>query len=210
MRAKEINGVIQEQTEQFFKQEGFKYVSKDMAYVKKTDAYRLEYGFTYCEYHPEYQYEIVLFVQLTEVEEIYTKIRNGVTIGITYVFPLSYFLGKENYVNNNPEWTIEYKEDIAAFSQAFTDTYTKYIKDFIPFITQPKNMLNFLLSEIATEKDYANNINVLMRTLILLKVLDDPRLLNTHIQFKEKLKAYDAKDQITYGNQMDNIVTGNW
>ena len=71
-------------------------------------------------------------------------------------------------------------------------------------------MLNFLLSEIATEKDYANNINVLMRTLILLKVLDDPRLLNTHIQFKEKLKAYDAKDQITYGNQMDNIVTGNW
>ena len=210
MRAKEINGVIQEQTEQFFKQEGFKYVSKDMAYVKKTDAYRLEYGFTYCEYHPEYQYEIVLFVQLTEVEEIYTNIRNGVTIGITYVFPLSYFLGKENYVNNNPEWTIEYKEDIAAFSQAFTDTYTKYIKDFIPFITQPKNMLNFLLSEIATEKDYANNINVLMRTLILLKVLDDPRLLNTHIQFKEKLKAYDAKDQITYGNQMDNIVTGNW
>ena len=53
-------------------------------------------------------------------------------------------------------------------------------------------------------------INVLMRTLILLKVLDDPRLLNTHIQFKEKLKAYDAKDQITYGNQMDNIVAGNW
>ena len=193
MRAKEINGVIQEQTEQFFKQEGFKYVSKDMAYVKKTDAYRLEYGFTYCEYHPEYQYEIVLFVQLTKVEEIYTKIRNGVTIGITYVFPLSYFLGKENYVNNNPEWTIEYKEDIAAFSQALTETYTKYIKDFIPFITQPKNMLNFLLSEIATEKDYANNINVLMRTLILLKVLDDPRLLNTHTQFKEKLKAYDAK-----------------
>lgn len=210
MRAKEINGVIQEQTEQFFKQEGFKYVSKDMAYVKKTDAYRLEYGFTYCEYHPEYQYEIVLFVQLTKVEEIYTKIRNGVTIGITYVFPLSYFLGKENYVNNNPEWTIEYKEDIAAFSQALTETYTKYIKDFIPFITQPKNMLNFLLSEIATEKDYANNINVLMRTLILLKVLDDPRLLNTHTQFKEKLKAYDAKDQITYGNQMDNIVAGNW
>lgn len=185
MRAKEINGVIQEQTEQFFKQEGFKYVSKDMAYVKKTDAYRLEYGFTYCEYHPEYQYEMVLFVQLTKVEEIYTKIRNGVTIGITYVFPLSYFLGKENYVNNNPEWTIEYKEDIAAFSQALTETYTKYIKDFIPFITQPKNMLNFLLSEIATEKDYANNINVLMRTLILLKVLDDPRLLNTHTQFKE-------------------------
>jgi len=210
MRAKEINGVIQEQTEQFFKQEGFKYVSKDMAYVKKTDTYRLECGFTYCEYHPEYQYEIVLFVQLTEVEEIYTKIRNGVTIGITYVFPLSYFLGKENYVNNNPEWTIEYKEDIAAFSQALTETYTKYIKDFIPFITQPKNMLNFLLSEIATEKDYANNINVLMRTLILLKVLDDPRLLNTHTQFKEKLKAYDAKDQITYGNQMDNIVAGNW
>ncbi|WP_029410562.1 hypothetical protein [Treponema pedis] len=210
MRAKEINAIIKEQTEIFFKQEGFKYVSKDMAYVKKTDAYRLEYGFTYCEYHPEYEYEIVLFVQLTEVEEIYKKIRNGVTVGMTYVFPLSYFLGKENYVNNNPEWNIEYKKDIPPFSQALIDTYTKYVKEFIPFITQPQNMLNFLLSEIATGKDYANNINVLMRALILLKLLDDSRLLEMYAKFKEKLKAYDAEDQITYGTQMDNIVSGNW
>ncbi|CEN48574.1 hypothetical protein CCAN11_1760007 [Capnocytophaga canimorsus] len=62
-----------------------------MAYVKKTDAYRIEHGFVYYEYHPEYKYSITLFVQLIEVEKIYLKIRDGVTLGNTFVFPLSYF-----------------------------------------------------------------------------------------------------------------------
>lgn len=210
MRPKEINAIIQEQTEEFFKQEGFKYVKKSIGYVKKERKYQISYGFVHYEYHPEYEYEIVLYVQLTKVEEIYLKIRNGVALAITYVFPLSYFLGKENYVNNNPEWNIEYEEDIAPFSKALVDTYTKYVKDFIPFITQPQNMLNFLLSEIATGKMYANNINVLMRALILLKILDDPRLSEKYIEFKEKLKAYNDNDQIIYGKQMDDVVAGNW
>ncbi|KGN81622.1 hypothetical protein HW49_03985 [Porphyromonadaceae bacterium COT-184 OH4590] len=212
MRPKEINAIIKEQTEDFFKQEGFKYVQKSIGYIKNENKCRISYGFVHYEYHPEYEYEIVLFVQLTEIEEIYKKIRNGVTVGITYVFPLSYFLDKENYVNNNPEWNIEYKKDIPPFSKALTDTYTKYVKEFIPFITQPQNMLNFLLSEIATGKDYANDENVFARVLILMKLLNYPmeELQAKLAEFKSKLANYREDIKQTYYTQMDNIVSGNW
>ncbi|CEN49495.1 conserved hypothetical protein [Capnocytophaga canimorsus] len=161
MRAREIDAIIKEQTEAFFKQEGFKYIKKSIGYVKKTDAYRIEHGFVYYEYHPEYKYSITLFVQLIEVEKIYLKIRDGVTLGNTFVFPLSYFLNIEYWINNNPKWSIRTEEDIPAFNKALIDAYKQYVKDFIPFITQPQNMLNFLLEQIATGARYANNENVL-------------------------------------------------
>ncbi|MFJ1426823.1 hypothetical protein ACILD6_10590 [Capnocytophaga canimorsus] len=209
MRAREIDAIIKEQTEAFFKQEGFKYVKKSIGYVKKTKDYHISYGFVHCEYHPEYHYEIVLFVQLREVEEIFGKIDGFGILGNTFVFELSYFLDIEYWFNYNPKWRIRTEEDIPAFSEALIDAYNQYVKDFIPFITQPQNMLNFLLEQIASDKIYTN-VNVWMRALILLKILDDPRLSEKYAEFKEKLKAYDDNDQITYGKQMDNVVAGNW
>ncbi|AEK24324.1 Hypothetical protein Ccan_22090 [Capnocytophaga canimorsus Cc5] len=212
MRAKEINTIIQEQTEAFFKQEGFKYVKKDMAYVKKTDAYRIEYGFTYLEYHPEYMYDIVLFVQLTEVEKIYLKIRDGVTLGNTFVFKLSYFLDIEYWFNYNPKWRIRTEEDIPAFSQALIDSYTKYVKDFIPFITQSENMLNFLLEQITTEARYANDENVLIRALILMKLLNYPMEEQQKRLAEFKSKLANAREDLKqeFYRQMDDVVAGNW
>ncbi|MFJ1321901.1 hypothetical protein ACILDT_02700 [Capnocytophaga canis] len=212
MRVKEINTIIQEQTEEFFKQEGFKYVKKDMAYVKKTDTYRIEYGFTYLEYHPEYMYDIVLFVQLTEVEKIFGKIDGFGILGHTFVFPLSYFLNIEYWINNNPIWSIRAEEDIPAFSQALIDSYTKYVKDFIPFITQPQNMLNFLLEQIATGARYANTENVFIRALILMKFLNYPieEIQKRLAEFKSKLIKYDEDLKKIYYKQMDNVVAGNW
>ncbi|MFK8264813.1 hypothetical protein [Capnocytophaga canimorsus] len=212
MRVKEINTIIQEQTEEFFKQEGFKYVKKDMAYVKKTDAYRIEHGFVYYEYHPEYKYSITLFVQLIEVEKIYLKIRDGVTLGNTFVFPLSYFLNIEYWINNNPKWSIRTEEDIPAFSKALIDAYKQYVKDFIPFITQPQNMLNFLLEQIATGARYANNENVFIRVLILMKLLNYPieEIQKRLAEFKSKLIKYDEDLKQRYYKQMDNVVAGNW
>ncbi|ATA93985.1 hypothetical protein CGC54_06395 [Capnocytophaga canimorsus] len=212
LRAKEINTIIQEQTEAFFKQEGFKYVKKDMAYVKKTDAYRIEYGFTYLEYHPEYMYDIVLFVQLTEVEKIYLKIRDGVTLGNTFVFKLSYFLDIEYWFNYNPKWRIRTEEDIPAFSQALIDSYTKYVKDFIPFITQSENMLNFLLEQITTEARYANDENVLIRALILMKLLNYPMEEQQKRLAEFKSKLANAREDLKqeFYRQMDDVVAGNW
>ncbi|MFJ1365008.1 hypothetical protein ACILDU_01000 [Capnocytophaga canimorsus] len=212
LRAKEINTIIQEQTEAFFKQEGFKYVKKDMAYVKKTDAYRIEYGFTYLEYHPEYHYEIVLFVQLREVEEIFGKIDGFGVLGNTFVFKLSYFLDIEYWFNYNPKWRIRTEEDIPAFSQALIDSYTKYVKDFIPFITQPQNMLNFLLEQIATEARYANDENVLIRALILMKLLNYPieEIQKRLAEFKSKLANAREDLKQEFYRQMDDVVAGNW
>ncbi|MFJ1377295.1 hypothetical protein ACILE8_02860 [Capnocytophaga canimorsus] len=212
MRAREIDAIIKEQTEAFFKQEGFKYVKKDMAYVKKTDAYRIEHGFVYYEYHPEYMYDIVLFVQLTEVEEIFGKIDGFGILGHTFVFPLSYFLNIEYWINNNPRWRIRAEEDIPAFSEALIDAYTQYIKDFIPFITQPQNMLNFLLEQIATGARYANDENVFIRVLILMKLLNYPieEIQKRLAEFKSKLAGYREDLKQVYYKQMDNVVAGNW
>ncbi|WP_392419819.1 hypothetical protein ACF3OE_09575 [Capnocytophaga canis] len=212
LRAREINTIIQEQTEAFFKQEGFKYVKKDMAYVKKTDAYRIEYGFTYLEYHPEYMYDIVLFVQLTEVEKIFGKIDGFGVLGNTFVFKLSYFLDIEYWFNYNPKWRIRTEEDIPAFSQALIDSYTKYVKDFIPFITQPQNMLNFLLEQIATEARYANDENVLIRALILMKLLNYPieEIQKRLAEFKSKLANAREDLKQEFYRQMDDVVAGNW
>ncbi|MFJ1435835.1 hypothetical protein ACILFN_10905 [Capnocytophaga canimorsus] len=212
MRAKEIKAIIQEQTEAFFKQEGFKYVKKSIGYVKKTKDYYINYGFVHYEYHPLYEYSITLFVQLTEVEKIYLKIRDGVTLGNTFVFKLSYFLGIEYWINNNPIWSIRTEGDIPAFSQALIDSYTKYVKDFIPFITQPKNMLNFLLEQIATGGIYANNENVFIRVLILMKLLNYPieEIQKKLAEFKSKLIKYDEDLKKIYYKQMDNVVAGNW
>lgn len=212
MRPKEINAVIQAQTEDFFKQEGLKYVKKDMGYVQKSDKYRAEYGFVYYEYHPEYSYAITLFIQLTDVEKIYNKIDGSNILGPTYVFKLSYFLDKNNYINNNPEWTIKYQEDITPFSQALMDNYTKYVKDFIPFITQPKNMLNFLLAEIETGKRHAIRQDNFARALILMKLLNYPmeEIQTKLADFKTKLANAHEDLKQTYYKQMENIVTGNW
>lgn len=212
LRAKEINTIIQEQTEAFFKQEGFKYVKKDMAYVKKTDAYRIEHGFVYYEYHPEYMYDIVLFVQLTEVEKIFGKIDGFGILGHTFVFELSYFLDIEYWFNYNPKWRIRTEEDIPAFSQALIDSYTKYVKDFIPFITQPENMLNFLLEQIATGARYANDENVFIRALILMKLLNYPieEIQKRLAEFKSKLANYREDLKQRYYKQMDDVVAGNW
>lgn len=212
MRPKEINAVIQAQTEDFFKQEGLKYVKKDMGYVQKTDKYRAEYGFVYYEYHPEYSYAITLFIQLTDVEKIYNKIDGSNILGPTYVFKLSYFLDKNNYINNNPEWTIKHQEDIAPFSQALMDNYTKYVKDFIPFITQPKNMLNFLLAEIETGKRHAIRQDNFARALILMKLLNYPmeEIQTKLADFKAKLANAHEDLKQTYYKQMENIVAGNW
>ncbi|MGT2742192.1 hypothetical protein [Streptococcus plurextorum] len=213
MRPKEINAIIQAQTEDFFKQEGLKYVKKDMGYVQKTDKYRAEYGFVYYEYHPEYSYAITLFIQLTDVEKIYNKIDGSNILGPTYVFKLSYFLDKNNYINNNnPEWTIKHQEDIAPFSQALMDNYTKYVKDFIPFITQPKNMLNFLLAEIETGKRYAIRQDNFARALILMKLLNYPmeEIQTKLADFKAKLANVDVHIKQKYYKELDDIVTGNW
>ncbi|MFK8269254.1 hypothetical protein, partial [Capnocytophaga cynodegmi] len=106
MRAREIDAIIKEQTEAFFKQEGFKYIKKSIGYVKKTKDHHISYGFVHCEYHPEYHYEIVLFVQLREVEEIFGKIDGFGVLGNTFVFKLSYFLDIEYWFNYNPKWRI--------------------------------------------------------------------------------------------------------
>ncbi|CEN47369.1 conserved hypothetical protein [Capnocytophaga canis] len=212
LRAREIDAIIKEQTEAFFKQEGFKYVKKSIGYVKKTKDYYINYGFVHYEYHPLYEYSITLFVQLTEVEKIYLKIRDGVTLGNTFVFKLSYFLGIEYWINNNPIWSIRTEGDIPAFSQALIDSYTKYVKDFIPFITQPKNMLNFLLEQIATGGIYANNENVFIRVLILMKLLNYPieEIQKKLAEFKSKLAGYREDLKQVYYKQMDNVVAGNW
>ncbi|MFJ1352175.1 hypothetical protein [Capnocytophaga canimorsus] len=212
LRAKEINTIIQEQTEEFFKQEGFKYVKKSIGYIKKEREYQISYGFVHYEYHPEYEYAVTLFVQLTKVEEIFGKIDGTGILGNTFVFPLSYFLGIEYWINNNPEWNIEYKEDIPAFSKALIDSYTKYVKEFIPFITQPQNMLNFLLEQIATEARYANDENVLIRALILMKLLNYPieEIQKRLAEFKSKLANAREDLKQEFYRQMDDVVAGNW
>ncbi|MFJ1438203.1 hypothetical protein ACILPE_00510 [Capnocytophaga canimorsus] len=212
LRAREIDAIIKEQTEAFFKQEGFKYIKKSIGYVKKTKDHHISYGFVHCEYHPEYHYEIVLFVQLREVEEIFGKIDGFGILGNTFVFELSYFLDIEYWFNYNPKWRIRTEEDIPAFSKALIDAYTQYIKDFIPFITQPQNMLNFLLEQIATGARYANNENVFIRVLILMKLLNYPieEIQKRLAEFKSKLIKYDEDLKKIYYKQMDNVVAGNW
>lgn len=209
LKVKEINALIQEQTEDFFKNEGMKFVKKNLAYVQNNKNYRAEYGFTYLEYHPQYNYEIVLFIRLEELEEIYLKVRNGVTLAVTYVFPLSYFLDKGNYVTNNPQWIIRGEEGIEEFSQALMDNYTTYFKEFIPFITQPKNMLEFLLNEIATGKV---DRHIFVRSLILMKILDYPmgEIETKLAEMKAKLVncCEDIKQEIY--KQLDDVVSGNW
>lgn len=212
LRAKEINALIQEKTTNFFQKEGLKYVKKDLAYVLNTKEYRAEYGFAFLEYHPQYQYRIVLFIQLKEVEKIYNKIDGATILAPTYVFPLSYFLDKDNYINNNPQWLIQGKQGIEPFAEALKENYTKYVKDFIPFISQPQNMLNFLLNEVATGKKYALRENNFMRILILMKLLDYPM---AEVEAKAReFKTYykeDDKDIIEEAyQQMDAVVSGAW
>lgn len=212
LRAKEINALIQEKTTDFFQKEGLKYVKKDLAYVLNTKEYRAEYGFAFLEYHPQYQYRIVLFIQLKEVEKIYNKIDGATILAPTYVFPLSYFLDKDNYINNNPQWLIQGEQGIEPFAEALKENYTKYVKDFIPFISQPQNMLNFLLNEVATGKKYALRENNFMRILILMKLLGYP---NEEIQdkaeeFKSKLANYIESLKQKYYQQIDAVVSGAW
>ncbi|WGU68831.1 hypothetical protein QIU18_11130 [Capnocytophaga canimorsus] len=146
------------------------------------------------------------------MEKIYLKIRDGVTLGNTFVFPLSYFLNIEYWINNNPKWSIRTEEDIPAFNKALIDAYKQYVKDFIPFITQPQNMLNFLLEQIATGARYANNENVFIRVLILMKFLNYPieEIQKRLAEFKSKLIKYDEDLKKIYYKQMDNVVAGNW
>ncbi len=194
MKPKDINQIIQEQTEPFFNKEGFRYSQKDMGYLKNLENAKIRYGFSYVERYPQYYYQIYLYIQLTKVEEIYSEIDGSNNLGITYVFPLSYFLDPKDYVNKNPKFLIENPEDIQEFSDALIENYKSYIKDFIPKITQNQTMLDFLLNEIATGKRYALNINVLMRTLILLKLSNDERFEQKLIEFKD-----------TIGHFADNI-----
>ena len=210
MRAKEINTIIQEQTESFFVQEGFKFVKKDMGYIKSLPNALIDYGFNYLEYHPEYDYKIVLFIRLTEVETIFSKVDGSGIMGDTYVFPLSYFIDSTDYINNNPEFPIIKPSDIQKFSTALIDNYEKHVRDFIPFITQPQNMLNFLLSEIATENMYANDENVFIRTLILLKLSKSPLLGEKLKEFKEKLNNINENLKQKFYKQMDDVVNGNY
>jgi len=211
MRPKEINTVIQEQTESFFVKEGFKYFKKDMGFLKKENSHTIRYGFSYLEYHPEYDYDINMYAILNEVETIYSKVDGSGIIGVTYVFPLSYFIDSTNYINNNPKFPIIEPTDVQIFSTALIENYEKYVRDFIPFIIQPKNMLNFLLSEIATGKQYAaNDENVLIRTLILLKLTKSPLLTEKLKEFKENLKNCNENLKQKFHKQMDDVVNGNY
>lgn len=210
LRVKDINALIHEKTTDFFQQEGMKFVKKDLAYVQNTKAYRAEYGFGSYDYHPQYDYYIVLLVRLKDVEDIYAKIDGSGISGMTSVFRLSYFLDKTNALTNNPTWVIRGEEGIEAFSQALMDNYTAYFKEFIPFITQPENMLEFLLDEITKDNLRTARIAALMRVLILMKLLDDPRLVETYALFKEKIEDGDDEVRILYGNQMDAILAGEW
>lgn len=210
MKPKEINQIIQEQTEPFFKQEGFKYSKKDMGYLKDIENAKIRYGFSYVEKHPQYYYQINIYVQLTKIEEIYSKIDGSNILGNTYVFPLSYFLDSADYVNKNPKFLIEKPEDIKEFSDALIDNYKKYVKDFIPKIIENQTMLDFLLSEITTGKRYALNINVLIRTLILLKLNNDSGFGEKLKEFKDKISHYADNIKEPYYKQMDEIASGNF
>lgn len=209
LKVKEINALIQEQTEDFFKNEGMKFVKTNLAYVQNNKESRAEYGFGYYEYHPQYDYYILLFVRLKEVEKIYGKIDGTGLSGYTYIFRLSYFLDKSNLINNNPTWSIRGEEGIGEFSQALMDNYTTYFKEFIPFITQPENMLEFLLNDIATGKV---DRHIFVRSLILMKILDYPmgEIETKLAEMKAKLVncCEDIKQEIY--KQLDDVVSGNW
>lgn len=210
MKPKDINQIIQQQTEDFFKEKSFKYSNKDMGYLKHTDNVKIRYGFSYIERRPQYYYEIYMYIRLNNVEEIYSKIDGTDILGETYVFPISYFLDKTDYIDKNPKFIIQGIEDVQDFTNSFIEYFTKYVKDFIPFITQPQNMLNFLLSEIETGKRYAIDEKIFIRSLILMKIVGDDTIEKKLKDFKEKLGNYreDIRDQ--YYKQMDNVVQLNY
>lgn len=210
MKTKEINQLIHEQTQAFFSEEGFKFSMKEMGYLKNDNDSRIRYGFSYVERRPIYYYHIYLYIRLLETEEKYSKVNGFNIIGETYVFPISYFIDNSNYINNNPKFLIEKPEDVQVFSNALIENYQKYVKDFVPFITDPKNMLDFLLSEIATGKRYANNENVFCRTLLLMKKRNHPGILEKLKEFKEKISHYADHIKEPYYQQMDNIVNENY
>jgi hypothetical protein len=211
MKHKEIDNIIREQTEMFFKEENFKFSKKDMGYIKNIEHAHVNYGYSYLEYHPEYYYRISMQVTLKETEEIYCRMDGSECLGITYVFPLSFFLGTLNYFNYNQEFLITYEKDINHFSMALIENYKKYYKDFIPYIVQPQNMLDFLLNEISSGKEFViKEEMVLIRTLILMKQLNYPNLKEKANEFKEYLKEFDADLKEIYFAQMDRVITENY
>lgn len=209
MNPKEINQLIQNQTENFFKEKGFKYSKKDMDYVQSFESANIRYGFSYVERKPQYYYQISLFIRLVDVEQAYAEARNSTILGETYVFPMSYFLDKTNYIDKNPKYIIENIQDVQGFSDLLIKNYSQYVEDFIPFITHPQNMLDFLLGEIEAGKQYAIDDKVFMRSLILMKKLGDKNIHEKLREFKEKLSHYREDIREQYYKQMDYVVQSN-
>ena len=210
MKPKDINRIILTQSEPFFNKEGFKLSKADMGYLKLQNGTRIRYGFSYVERKPQYYYEIYIYIRLIEVEEIYSKIDGTNNLGETYVFPISYFLDSTDYIDKNPKFVIQKIEDVHDFSYKLIENYNKYAEEFIPFITQPQNMLDFLLSEIETGQQYAVDDSVFIRTLILMNILGYAAIEDKLKEFKAKLVNYreDIKE-LSY-IQMENAVRSNY
>ncbi|PUV24397.1 hypothetical protein [Sphingobacterium athyrii] len=208
MKPKEIEIEIQKIADPFFKEQGFKYSKKDSGYIKNIGNAAIRYGFSYLERKPDIYYQIYLYITLNEVEDILGKLDGSGIIGVTYVFPQSFFIDREEYVNKNPKFLIADDKDVSEFTTAFVNDYKNEIKDFITDIIKPEKMLEFLLSEIDTGKRYANNIDVLLRALILLKILKDPNFEIRLNEFRNKVSDYAANIKEQYLDLFNRLVKG--
>lgn len=210
MKAKEIEIEIQKIADPFFKEQGFKYSKNDSGYIKKIDGATIGYGYSYIERRPDIYYQIYLYVTLNEVEGMLSKVDSSSIIGVTYVFPKSFFINREDYVNKNPKFLITDNNAVSEFTNVFINDYEEEIEDFIVDIIQPENMLQFLLSEIDTGKRYANNIDVLLRALILLKILKDPTFETRFNEFRAKVSEYTANIKDEYLALFNRLAKGEY
>lgn len=210
MKISDINKEIQKNADPFFNEIGFKFVNKDFVYVKKNDISTASYGFSTLERRPDIYYQIYLYIAINEVEEILSKVDGTGIKGETYVFPKSFFINKQDYINKNPKFLIGSDSDISSFSEVFINDYKNEIGNFVSHIVKLENMLEFLLSEIDTGKRYANNIYVLLRALILLKVLKDPSFEIRLNEFRNKVSEYAENIKEQYLELFNRLAKGEY